>query len=302
MSQGGPDPTPEGLGPQPGHHGPQQPRQRVRGIRRPSRALLQRSGIVLVALLVMAIASGLVYQQMTIADLGRQLGAVQREDAADQQRDKLLAEQAGRIDKRVDALGRRVTAEEGKRIDVGAVARKVRDSVVTISATGGQGTGFVVGLADGTWIATNFHVIEENTYEDQRTVTVHQADQRWSGTVWSWYERDDIALVKLTGADLPQLEWASRGSTKIGDPIMVYGSPYGLEDTITSGVVSALRNTDIQTDAAINSGNSGGPALNGRGEVVGIATLGIRPELGSGIGIAIDIRRLCKLLEGGECP
>jgi S1-C subfamily serine protease len=108
--------------------------------------------------------------------------------------------------------------------------------------------------------------------------------------------------VKVTGADLPHLEWASRGSTKVGDPIMVYGSPYGLENTITSGVVSALRGPDIQTDAAINSGNSGGPALNGRGEVVGIATLGIRPELGSGIGIAIAIHRLCKLLEGGECP
>jgi putative serine protease PepD len=251
-------------------------------------------------------ASTTIYQQRTIADLDRQLRTLQRDDATDEQRDKLLAEQAGRIDKRVDALSGRVTAEEGQRIDVGSVAKKVKDSIVTISATGGQGTGFVVGLADGTWIATNFHVIEENTYDGQRTVTVHQGSRRWSGTVWSWYERDDIALVKLNSADVSYLElspldWASRGSTKVGDPIIVYGSPYGLENTITTGVVSALRNTDIQTDAAINSGNSGGPALNGRGDVVGIATLGIRPELGSGIGIAIDIRRLCKLLEGGEC-
>jgi putative serine protease PepD len=299
MPQRGPDRTPTGLAPQPDPDQPEKRPRRARGSWRPSRTAV---ALALVVLLLIGTASALVYQQMKISDLGRQLRAVQREDVADRDRDELLRDRANAIGKRVDALSSRLTAEEGKRIDVGAVAAKVKDSVVTISATGSQGTGFVVGLADGTWIATNFHVIDKNIYEGQRTVTVHQGSQRWQGEVWSWYESDDIALVKVTGADLPHLEWASRGSTKVGDPIMVYGSPYGLENTITSGVVSALRGPDIQTDAAINSGNSGGPALNGRGEVVGIATLGIRPELGSGIGIAIAIHRLCKLLEGGECP
>jgi cation diffusion facilitator CzcD-associated flavoprotein CzcO len=158
MPQRGPDRTPTGLAPQPDPDQPEKRPRRARGSWRPSRTAV---ALALVVLLLIGTASALVYQQMKISDLGRQLRAVQREDVADRDRDELLRDRANAIGKRVDALSSRLTAEEGKRIDVGAVAAKVKDSVVTISATGSQGTGFVVGLGDGTWIATNFHVIDK---------------------------------------------------------------------------------------------------------------------------------------------
>jgi S1-C subfamily serine protease len=133
------------------------------------------------------------------------------------------------------------------------------------------GTGFVVATADGgSWVATNYHVVKGDTYKDRHFVSVHQGQQHWSGQVWTWAEKDDVALVKV-GQDLPVLSTAT-DNINVGDPVIAYGSPYGLENTVTVGVVSAIRDNYIQTDAPINHGNSGGPLLNKDGEVVGMTT------------------------------
>jgi serine protease Do len=84
---------------------------------------------------------------------------------------------------------------------------------------------------------------------------------------------------------------------KVGDPVIAYGSPYGLENTVTVGVVSAIRGNYIQTDAPINHGNSGGPLLNKAGEVVGLTTSALANS--NSLGFAVSVQRVCDLLEGG---
>ena len=179
----------------------------------------------------------------------------------------------------------------------------VRASVVTIDATAGQGSGFAIDVAGGTWVATNYHVIKDDIFQDRRTVTVRQGDRSWTGQVSTWREEHDLALVRLPAGVLEPVALAfERGhEVKVGDPVVAYGSPgvgtVTLEGTATAGVVSAIRGDLIQTDAPLNPGNSGGPLLNRQGEVVGVNTL----RAGESLGFAVSARLLCTLLEGGRC-
>lgn len=142
-------------------------------------------------------------------------------------------------------------------IDAGAIAAEVRPSVVTIQTGSRQGTGFgIFSNGSATWIATNFHVIE-----GAASVLVTQGDRAWAGKPWNWDAGADVALVKIE-ADLPVLRSAYASGfgepPEVGDPVVAYGSPLGLENTLTVGVISAIRSGWIQTDAQINPGNSGG--------------------------------------------
>jgi putative serine protease PepD len=83
----------------------------------------------------------------------------------------------------------------------------------------------------------------------------------------------------------------------VGDPVLAYGSPQGLQGTATVGIISAIRTGWIQTDAQINHGNSGGPLVDRRGRVLGITSLAFVGG-GSGLGFAVDARKLCPLLAG----
>jgi S1-C subfamily serine protease len=90
-------------------------------------------------------------------------------------------------------------------------------------------------------------------------------------------------------------------SPDVGDQVLAYGSPFGLPDTVTKGIVSAVRGDYIQTDAQISHGNSGGPLLNTRGEVLGITTYDLEGG-GSGLGVAIRMSAFCKaMFQGGSC-
>jgi len=120
----------------------------------------------------------------------------------------------------------------------------------------------------GTWLATNSHVVEDAIHTD-RSVRLVQRDRSWAGEVSTWSDRPDVALIRVAG-DLPTLSVAA--SPNVGDQVLAYGSPFGLPDTVTKGIVSAMRGDYLQTDAQINHGNSGGPPLNARGEVVGITS------------------------------
>ncbi|MGJ7520604.1 DegQ family serine endoprotease [Variovorax sp. LT1P1] len=138
--------------------------------------------------------------------------------------------------------------------------------------TRGQGSGFIVS-ADGT-ILTNAHVVK-----DAKEVTVKLTDRReFRAKVLGADEKTDIAVLKIDAKDLPTVALGSTKDLKVGEWVLAIGSPFGFENTVTAGVVSAkgrLLPDDsyvpfIQTDVAINPGNSGGPLLNTRGEVVGI--------------------------------
>jgi len=164
----------------------------------------------------------------------------------------------------------------------------------------GIGSGFVIS-ADG-YLLTNHHVVEG---ADEITVTF--PDKReFKGKLVGSDPRTDVALVKIEGTDLPTLKIGDPVKLRVGEWVIAIGSPFNLQNTVTAGIVSAKsRETGellpfIQTDAAVNPGNSGGPLINMRGEVVGINSQ-IFTTSGSyaGISFAIPIdeaQKIAKLL------
>jgi serine protease Do len=136
-----------------------------------------------------------------------------------------------------------------------------------------QGTGFLI--SDDGYILTNHHVVA-----NAGSVTVRLSDRReFKARVVGSDEQSDVALLKIEGRGLPALRTATQ-PVKAGQWVVAIGSPFGLESSVTAGIVSAVGRANpyanqqyvpfIQTDVAINRGNSGGPLLNTRGEVVGI--------------------------------
>ena len=134
----------------------------------------------------------------------------------------------------------------------------------------GVGSGFILST-DG-FVMTNAHVVEG---ADEVLVTL--TDKReFKAKIIGYDKRSDVALVKIDATGLPAVKLGDVGRLKVGEWVMAIGSPFGLDNTVTAGIVSAKqRDTGdylsfIQTDVAINPGNSGGPLINMRGEVVGI--------------------------------
>jgi serine protease Do len=137
------------------------------------------------------------------------------------------------------------------------------------------GSGVIVD--DGGYILTNNHVIKD---ADEIKVTLSD-NREFDGEVIGTDPKTDLAVVKIEAEDLPTIKWGDSDKLQVGEPVIAVGSPYGLTQTVTFGIVSAkgranVRISDyedfIQTDAAINPGNSGGPLINIRGELVGINT------------------------------
>jgi S1-C subfamily serine protease len=157
--------------------------------------------------------------------------------------------------------------------DLGGLVEKVRDSIFTVQVGGVQGTGFAIDTAAPagyrTAVLTNEHVVRDATRPGGPAVFVSQGSRRWRATLWSWDSRRDLAILYVTRR-FPPIRWASREGhrPRVGDFVAAIGSPYGLEGTITTGVVSRIFADAIQTDAAVNPGNSGGPLLNRYGEVL----------------------------------
>lgn len=152
----------------------------------------------------------------------------------------------------------------------------------------GVGSGFIISK-DG-FIMTNHHVVEG---ADEILVTL--ADKReFKAKLIGSDQRTDVALVKIDAADLPSLNMGDPNRLRVGEWVMAIGSPFGLENTVTAGIVSAKgRDTGdylpfIQTDVAVNPGNSGGPLLNMRGEVIGINSQ-IYSRTGGFMGISFAI-------------
>ena len=189
-------------------------------------------------------------------------------------------------------------------LDASAVVERIDDAVFTITSEGGQGTGFGIRSSGGkTWIATNHHVIDGLVRGAE--VIVRSGFASLHGTVERWDRSWDVALIRVDDT-LPVLVSAYEAGHPpvVGDAVLAYGSPYGLEGTATVGIVSAFRTFGyigadyIQSDAPINPGNSGGPLVNAYGDVLGITSSSVA---GGGIGFAIDIRDLCSSLLKGNC-
>ncbi len=163
------------------------------------------------------------------------------------------------------------------------------------------GSGFLIS-ADG-YIVTNNHVIKD---AHQITVTLNDGTE-YEATVKGADPRTDLAVIKIEEKELPYLAFGDSDSLSAGEWVVAIGNPFGLEGTITKGIVSAKGRQDlgiapyedfIQTDAAINPGNSGGPLLNVRGEVVGVNTAIFSRSGGyMGIGLAIPSKMVQPVID-----
>lgn len=158
----------------------------------------------------------------------------------------------------------------------------------------GQGSGFIIDR-DG-HILTNYHVIADARQID---VTLHNR-KKYRATVVGTDRSHDLAIIQIKAPDLSPMTMGDSRNLQVGQKVYAIGNPFGLAGTLTSGIVSSIRQVQepdgvtideaIQTDAAINPGNSGGPLLNSHGEVIGINTM-IASNVGqnAGIGFAIPI-------------
>ncbi|MFQ7547484.1 MAG: S1C family serine protease [Bifidobacterium adolescentis] len=197
--------------------------------------------------------------------------------------------------------------KSGQAVDWSAVAKEVSDSVVAIDVSTGDGEakGSGVVISDKGYIATNNHVISG---AQQIQVTLANGAM-YSAQVVGTDTTTDLAVIKLDNppSDLKVAEFADSDNLAVGEAVMAIGNPLGYDDTVTTGIVSALNRpvtvTDddnnaivtnaVQIDAAINPGNSGGPTFNAAGQVIGInssiaSTASSSGTAGSiGIGFAI---------------
>ncbi len=189
------------------------------------------------------------------------------------------------------------------------IYNKCIGSVVSITASAqsgkSSGTGIVLS-ADG-YLITNHHVIE-----NAQVIAVQTSDDRqFQASIIGSDEASDLAVLKVDATDLQPAEFGDSGKLAVGDRVVAIGDPLGaqLRGTMTSGIVSAINRdlevndrtmTLIQTDAALNNGNSGGPLINCYGQVIGINTMKLRSYYSTtaeGLGFAIPMAVAKPILE-----
>lgn len=202
------------------------------------------------------------------------------------------------------------------------IVNKVSPSVVTINVTtptgGGSGSGSIFKTSSTfSYVVTNNHVIEDAVGgAGIITVGLDNGDQA-TATIVGRDPNYDLAVLRITKSNLPTIELGDSSQLKIGDQVIAFGSPLGLDRTVTSGIVSSLNRPvvtgdgvnssesyvdAIQTDASINPGNSGGPLTDSLGRMIGIntavATLGSTTgQSGSiGLGFAIPMNQALRVM------
>jgi serine protease Do len=162
---------------------------------------------------------------------------------------------------------------------------------------GSLGSGFIIS-PDG-YVVTNNHLIQGLTGTGTvDSVTVITTDRReYTARIVGRDETSDLALLKIEARNLPFVQWGDSTKARVGDWVLAIGNPYGLGGTVTAGIISALHrgitgsgayDRYIQTDAAINMGNSGGPMFDLNGNVIGINSALISPT-GASVGIGLSI-------------
>jgi S1-C subfamily serine protease len=181
------------------------------------------------------------------------------------------------------------------------VIGRAMPAVVRVESAGGFGSGFFV--APDT-ILTNVHVVGRNS-----SVTIRRTDgTTTTARVETTAEELDIAIMRISNPspDQPTLPMGSGMSARPGQEVFALGTPLGLQNTVTRGIVSAVRDvggvTLVQTDAAINPGNSGGPLLDRAGSVIGIATMGMRSSVAQGLSFGVAIEHAQSLMAGRRSP
>ena len=202
-----------------------------------------------------------------------------------------------------------ISSESSDVLSLQEIYRQCIGSVVSITASSqsgkSSGTGIVLS-ADG-YLITNHHVIE-----NAQVIAVQTSDDRqFQASIIGSDEASDLAVLKVDATDLQPAEFGDSGKLAVGDRVVAIGDPLGaqLRGTMTSGIVSAINRdlevndrtmTLIQTDAALNNGNSGGPLINCYGQVIGINTMKLRSYYSTtaeGLGFAIPMAVAKPILE-----
>jgi S1-C subfamily serine protease len=255
---------------------------------RPGPPRTARAGVVLLIVVLVGVVGWQAYQLDRLGD--------QVSDADRQLAQAVAADRAG-----VTALESRAAALEAtaaQAFDPEAISAAVLPSVFRVRAGNFTGTAFAVGqpaASEQTNLLTNFHVVEAVWDDGRRRVFLERDGVEVSAQIVKVDEEHDLAQLRVD-REITGLATTTR-TVRSGQQIMVVGAPLGLEDTVTTGVVSAFRqekdagNTMIQFDAPINPGNSGGPVINSAKQVVGLATAKARDA--EGIGLAIPIKTAC---------
>jgi putative serine protease PepD len=252
-----------------------------------------RSGL---AVLVAVLALLVVVQGVFLVSVYQRLGDTRhRLDSVSAADDKRLTGLEGRVHS--------LEQQAAKALDSSAVAAAILPSVFRIDVDEGSGTAFAIGKAPGggTDLLTNYHVVEGMWGRGERTASVQHDNQRFPVKIVQVDQDNDLALLHAD-QKFPATV-AAPATVAPGTPIVLIGAPLGLSQSVTTGVVSAIRDdipgdagkTFIQFDAAINPGNSGGPVVDAQKQVVGVARAKVNAE---GIGLAIPIAVACHSFSG----
>ena len=179
--------------------------------------------------------------------------------------------------------------------DSALAVKKAAPAVVLIKGTGAEGnitgTGFLI-ASDGK-VVTCLHIVQ-----GLKAGAVKLANREVYSpfSIRAFDEQRDLAIIQISGFNLPTVELGDSNELQAGEAVLLVGSPLGLEQSVTSGVVSAIRESPemgkiIQTDAAANPGNSGGPLLNARGQAVGVLDFKLRGTENLNFAIPINYAR-----------
>lgn len=249
----------------------------------PRRSLLPAITLFLVVLLTGVV----VVQAIMLVDTRDKIDKMRADTAAQRTASQ---EEAKGLEERTKELERRA----GNTLDAEAVAGRVLPSVFRVTSEAGSGTGFAFANeapGGGSYVITNYHVVDANWESGQKKVDLEQQNRRFSGEIVKVDPKADLAMIQVADA-FPRLASAPEPG-RPGQPVVVVGSPLGLQDSVTSGVISAQRTIDggpvLQFDAPVNPGNSGGPIVNAQGQVVGVVNAKLRDTEGISLGIPVAV-------------
>jgi putative serine protease PepD len=244
------------------------------------RTRLVTLGLVLILILVAG------WQAYRLERVGQDNAKLTSVVAAEQNRSAQLTDRTTRLEKQLAGV-----------FDPQAISSAVLPCVFRVRAGDFTGTAFAIGTkaANGqTNLLTNFHVVASVWNAGNKKVFLERGKDEVTATIVKVSKAKDLALLSATKKIAPLK--AATGDVETGQQVVVVGAPLGLEDSVTTGVVSAFRQEadgpTIQFDAPINPGNSGGPVVDAGDSVLGLATA--KAKDAEGIGLAIPIKTACE--------
>ncbi|HII72479.1 TPA: trypsin-like serine protease [Candidatus Woesearchaeota archaeon] len=252
-------------------------------------------------------------QQQSVTDIRTQ---ITRLDTESKQRDATLTQSVQGLGEQssseLDKLAGQLSQFEKEKVDFTKIVPTVKKSVVTVGTFGDFGVFLTAGsgavVSNRGYVVTNYHVVDEL---DPLLIRMYD-DTIYQGTLLGYDKMWDVALVVLnTSKQFMYLQWADSDDLYVGQPVIAIGNPIGLDATVTQGILSGLRRyiedrpdvPYIQTDVAINVGNSGGPLLDKDGRIVGLNTRKIVGDGYEGLGFAVasnDAKRIINEIIAGK--